>query len=198
MSLAGRPLHHLLRLLSFAAPFAVLMLTAAGPARKVTTRPMFKVEEHTAFYVVGLARRTNNAREMGGLGEIGKVWQEFMQKNLAAEITHKLDDDLLAVYTDYESNQTGDYTFLLGKRASDLRDLPAGLTGRYVPEGRYAVLVSEEGPVAQVVPRLWQRVWSLSPIALGGRRAFAADYEIYDQRAKNPQNAQVELHLGIQ
>ena len=143
-----------------------IMLMAMGPeTRKAMTKSETKIEEMPAFYVVGLARRTNNAREASGVGEIGKVWQEFIQKRLANTIPHKVDDSLLAVYTDY---------------------------------GRYATLTSDKGPIPEVVIRLWQRVWSMSPIVLGGRRAFEADYEIYDQRAKDPRDGQVELRLGLE
>lgn len=175
------------------------MLSALGaPTRKTVTRPLAKVEEHSGFYVVGLARRTNNARELAGQGEIAMVWQEFSDKHLSDKITHTLGDDLLAVYTDYEGDQNGDYTFLVGKKVSDLSDLPAGLTGRHVPSGRYAMLTTQRGPLSLVVPKLWQRIWTMSPFALGGKRAFEADYELYDQRARDPNNAQVDIYVGLQ
>lgn len=198
MSLVAKPPRIACLMLVLLAPAGGL-LDAVGPAtRRIPPKPLLKVEEHHAFYVAGLARRTNNAREMAGVGEIAKLWQEFQQKHVENEIARKLDNDLLAVYTDYESDQHGDYTYLLGKRVPDLRDLPAGLTGRYVPAGRYAELVSEKGPVTEVVPKMWQRIWSMRPLEMGGRRAFEADYELYDERAKDPRDAQVDLFIGLQ
>jgi predicted transcriptional regulator YdeE len=180
-------------------PAGVMMLSAAGPpSRKPLPRPLAKVEEHSGFYVIGLARRTNNARELAGQGEIAKVWQEFSDKHLADKITHALGDDLFAVYTDYEGDQNGDYTFLLGKKVSGLSELSAGLTGRHVPSGRYAMLTSQRGPLSEVVPKLWQRIWAMPPLGLGGKRAFEADYELYDQRAKDPNNAQVDIYVSLQ
>ena len=32
---------------------------------------------------------------------------------------------------------------------------------------------------------------------LGGIRAFKTDYEIYDQRAANPDNAQIDVYVGL-
>jgi predicted transcriptional regulator YdeE len=37
----------------------------------------------------------------------------------------------------------------------------------------------------------------MSPGQLGGKRAFITDYEIYDQRTANSQDAQVEIHIGL-
>jgi predicted transcriptional regulator YdeE len=41
-----------------------------------------------------------------------------MQENLAAQIPDKTDSSILAVYTDYASDQDGEYTFVIGARAA--------------------------------------------------------------------------------
>jgi predicted transcriptional regulator YdeE len=37
----------------------------------------------------------------------------------------------------------------------------------------------------------------MSPGELGGKRAFVTDYEIYDKRTEDSQDAQVEIHIGL-
>jgi len=37
----------------------------------------------------------------------------------------------------------------------------------------------------------------MSREVLGGERAYKADYEVYDQRATDPQNAQLEIRVGL-
>jgi predicted transcriptional regulator YdeE len=37
----------------------------------------------------------------------------------------------------------------------------------------------------------------MSTDELGGRRAFKTDFEIYDQRAADPENAQVDVYIGL-
>jgi predicted transcriptional regulator YdeE len=155
------------------------------------------IEQKSGFYVVGLSTRTQNAAEMNGKGKIGEVWQRFLGQNLAAKIPNKLGVDLIAIYADYETDHTGYYTYLLGVPVSSTEHLPPGLTLKHVPAGRYAVLRSNRGVIKQVVPELWQRIWALSPSQLGGSRAFQVDYEIYDQRAADPENAQIEVHVGL-
>jgi len=48
-----------------------------------------------------------------------------------------------------------------------------------------------------VVPETWSRIWAVPKSAPGGNRAYQADFEVYDQRAADPQNAQVHIYVGI-
>jgi predicted transcriptional regulator YdeE len=155
------------------------------------------IQQHPGFYVVGLSARTNNAHEMSGNGKIGTVWQSFLQPSLIAKIPNKIGVDPVAVYTDYETDHTGHYTYLLGLPITSAEFVPASLTVKHVPAGRYAVFTSGKGPVTRVVPEIWQRIWSLSPKELGGERAFQSDFEIYDQRTADPENAQIDVYVGL-
>jgi predicted transcriptional regulator YdeE len=155
------------------------------------------IQQHGGFYIAGLAARTNNAREMSGRGKIGHLWREFLQPNMAAKIPNKVGVDLFAVYSDYESDHTGHYTYLVGIPVVSTEAVPPNLTIKHVPAGRYAVFTSERGPLQIVVPELWRRIWTMSIAELGGLRSFKADYEVYDQRAANPENAQIDLYIGL-
>jgi predicted transcriptional regulator YdeE len=155
------------------------------------------IQQHTGFYIAGLTARTNNAQEMSGRGKIGHLWREFLQPNLAAKIPNKVGVDLVAVYTDYETDHTGHYTYLIGLPILSADSLPANLTVKHVPPGRYAVFTSQRGPLQTIGPELWQRIWAMSPEELGGERAFRTDFEIYDQRAANPDNAQIDVYIGL-
>jgi predicted transcriptional regulator YdeE len=67
-----------------------------------------------------------------------------------------------------------------------------------VPSGKFSLITSAKGAVAQVVPQAWQRVYSLdNKKQLGGARAYQADFELYDQRAQNPRDSQVDLYIGL-
>lgn len=68
------------------------------------------------FTVVGIEARTDNAREMAGGGIIAKQWGRFMGENLLAQIPNRTDGAILAVYSDYESDKDGEYSFMIGAR----------------------------------------------------------------------------------
>jgi predicted transcriptional regulator YdeE len=57
------------------------------------------------------------------------------------------------------------------------------------------VLTTEKGSLPNVIPGAWAKVFELEA---GGtlHRAYNTDFELYDQRALNPQDAQADLYLG--
>ncbi len=148
--------------------------------------------DEAGFVVIGVAARTSNAREMTAEGIIGKQWGRFLQENLLGQIPNKMDSAIVAVYTDYAGDQEGEYTFVIGARVRAGAAAPAGMVATTVPPGRYAMFVSERGPVGEVVMKTWQRAWTA-----GVERAYRADYEVYDERAVDPGNAVVEVRVGV-
>jgi predicted transcriptional regulator YdeE len=168
---------------------------AAAPRKEPIMNP--KIANESGFTVIGIEARTSNAKEMTPEGTIGKQWARFMTENLSTQIPNKSDAAILAVYTDYASEKDGEYAFILGARVTSPTQVPKGMIARKVQPGRYAIFTSEKGLVAKVVSETWQRIWSIPKSAPGGNRAYRTDYEVYDERAANPENAQVEVHIGV-
>jgi predicted transcriptional regulator YdeE len=154
--------------------------------------------EAPGFTLLGIAERTNNANEMSGSGVIGAMWQRVISERIPEKIPNRADKNIIAMYTDYASDAQGDYTFLVGAKVSVASAaIPEGMSEKQVPAMRYAVFTSEKGPVWEVVPKVWQRIWSTPASELGGERAYIADFELYDERATDPKNAVVEVWVGI-
>jgi predicted transcriptional regulator YdeE len=156
-----------------------------------------KIVEEPGFTMIGIAARTSNAKEMAGEGVIGKQWDRFMKDGLLGKIPNRADSNILALYTDYENDASGAYTFIIGAKVSSGDNVPSGMVVEKVPAGKYAIFTSERGPVRKVVPETWARIWSLTKSEPGGDRAYRADFELYDHRAADPQNAQIEVYVGI-
>jgi predicted transcriptional regulator YdeE len=170
-------------------------LAQTVPANDSGVNP--KVVGEAGFTVIGIAERTTNVKEMTSDGVIGKQWARFMQDNLLAEIPNRSEGSIVAVMTDYASDKDGEYTHLIGARVTSAAEVPPGMVAKKVPAGRYAIFTSEKGPVVKVVVGTWQRIWSTPKASPGGDRAYQADYEVYDQRAADPEDAQVDIHIGI-
>lgn len=179
------------------AALALISTSLIIAAQTKTSEANPKMENQEAFTVVGIAVRTNNAKEAGPDGIIGKQWGRFFGEGVAAKIPNRADENIVAVYTDYASDVNGDYTFLIGARVTNAESLPEGLVAKTVPAGRYAVFTSERGPVQKVVVDTWKKVWATPKRELGGDRAYKTDFELYGQRAQNPADAVMEIHIGI-
>jgi predicted transcriptional regulator YdeE len=176
---------------------APLLAMAAALESQNPAATVSKTQLEESFYVAGWLVRTNNADEAAGRGKIGDLWQRLYKENLGAQIPDRADAALTVVYSDYAGDEKGDYNYLLGARVTSIAHLPAGMTYRKVESGRYAVLTTGIGAMPGVLQDAWRRIWVMPPAELGGRRAFRTDYEIYDKRSANPQQAQIEIHIGL-
>jgi predicted transcriptional regulator YdeE len=157
-----------------------------------------RIVDQPEFTIVGIKVRTNNAKETAGEGVIAKHWERFFKDGILDKIPHKTDANIYAVYTNYASDRNGDYDLVLGAKVKDASAVPAGMTAVTVSGGKYAVLSSAKGPVGKVVSELWQEIWRLEDQSqLGGTRAYQTDFEVYDERSRDPQNSQVDISIGL-
>ena len=149
------------------------------------------------FTIVGLRARTNNEAETGPSGKIGPLWNQLLSKHLADSIPDRVDDKIVAVLTDYASDEKGDYTYMLGVRVRNADHVPEGMAACSVPAANYAVVISDDGPPSRVVPDAWKRIWSMSAQELGGRRAFRTDFEEYDEAALSRPSLRARIYLSL-
>jgi predicted transcriptional regulator YdeE len=170
-----------------------VLVSASQAAKDAPLKPIYE----DSFYVAGYEIRTNNAREMSGQGEIGKLWQRVTQGNLVAQIPNRTDSALIVVYSGYASDEKGDFNYLLGARVPSVDKLPAGMTYRKLVPGPYAVFVTDRGPLVNVLQAEWKKIWAMPPEQMSGKRAFLTDYEVYDQRSADQSHAQIEIHIGL-
>ena len=190
-----------MNLSGFACVLGILLPLAGGvplqgPAGVQTAPALVKAGAETSFTVIGVSVRTNNQKEMSGNGEIPALWQRLMQQGLLDQIPSRAPGGPIAVYSDYAKDEKSDYTYTVGARVTSADKVPDGFVVITVPAGRYAVVKTDQGPLPEVMSRVWQRIWALSPAELGGTRAFKVDYELYPE-TMDPQDAQVEIHLGL-
>lgn len=146
------------------------------------------VIEGPALTLVAVQARIEPDRAME---QIGALWGRFMAEGLLRRIPDRPDDHtIVAAYTDYESDHTGEYTLLLGAPTRDTAEPPDGMVRRTFAAQTYA-RIQATGPIPQVVQQTWQSVYT-SPLP----RAFTADFERYDVRNMG-EHAQLELHLAL-
>lgn len=137
------------------------------------------------FSLTGIEARTTNAAEMSGHGIIPALWGRYVTEFPPAA-------SIYVVYTDYESDEHGPYTYFIGSKTPRAASAPGGVVTRQVPGGNYQVYTSERGPLPTVVPQVWQRIWSEAK-----GRAYKADFELYDARAANQLDGLVDVYVGL-
>jgi predicted transcriptional regulator YdeE len=155
-----------------------------------------KPAEQTAFDVIGIEVRTNNAQEATSGGAIPQQWQRLYMQGVLDQIPGRLDQSVVAVYTKYASDWNGDYNYILGARVKPGTKAPAGMVAVSVPAGKYVEFTSARGPAPQVVPNLWKEVWGYFQEPGNPARAYNADFEVYDDMS-NPNSIQMKAFIGV-
>lgn len=180
---------------------ALVMVAAiafgSGGSVSSQTHPNAKIVTVDGFDVIGIECRTNNASEASGKGCIGQHWQRLMSEGLLRKIPDCADNNIVAVYTNYASDKDGDYTYILGAKVKPGTIAPPGMVKTNVKAGRFAVFTSDKGPAQQVVPANWKRIWELPKSQPGGDRLFESDFEVYDERAADPKNSEMDIFIRV-
>lgn len=143
-----------------------------------------------AFNILGISIRTSNQNYQAA-NDIQNLWAEFQKSKIAENTQGKVDNNIYAVYTDYEGDHTKPYTVLIGCRVENLNTIPKGQLGRQFKKANY-LKFSPEGQLPDAVIEQWVKIWN-SDI----ERAFTADLEIYSQKSKNPEDVTVDILIAI-
>ncbi|USB33084.1 GyrI-like domain-containing protein [Paenibacillus sp. YPG26] len=147
--------------------------------------------------LAGITCRTTNSQEAGPNGQIPGLWEAYFKEAIADRIHTEQPHLIYALYTDYESDASGAYTLLIGHElnGSEAADL-SGLEVAVVPASKYKVFTTNRGPVYEVVAEAWGRIWSYFRDA-EEQRAYTGDYELYDARNMNPEDAVVQIYIAV-
>ena len=149
----------------------------------------FTLRKLPARTVVGIASRTSNAE---AAGVIPGCWQEFLLKKGPERITHRVNPPVMyAVYSDYEKDWTGMYSYLLGCGVTRADTVPEGMEVRHIPAQTYAVFTAK-GKMPDEIVGVWANVWS-SDLP----RTYTYDFELYDHRFARPQKKEAEVYVAV-
>ena len=143
------------------------------------------------FSVIGISARTTNENGQAGQ-DIPTLWDKFTSEGILEKIPNKIDNSIYCIYTEYEKDHTKPYTTILGCKVSDLQTVPEGMVGKTFDEANYTKIVAK-GKISQgMVFNEWRKIWNSYL-----DRTFTADFEVYDEKAQNPENAEVDIFIAI-
>lgn len=141
-----------------------------------------------ALHVVGVALRTHNGE---AFQTIPPHWGRFARAGLAACLSHRLSDDVYAVYTHFQNagvDNGGWYTLVIGHAVPGDSPAPApeGLTHVVAPASQRAVFELAQGR-PDLVGAEWQQIWQRTDL----QKTTLADYERYQP------DGRISIHIGV-
>lgn len=143
------------------------------------------------FKIIGIKIRTTNENGQSA-NDIGKLWEKFMSENIGDKIPNKIDASIFSIYTNYEEDHTKPYDTILGCKVSSLDEIPNGMIGQEFEKGNYAKYISKSNLSEGSVYGTWTEIWNQDL-----DRTYAADFEIYGEKAQDLTNAEVEIFVAI-
>jgi len=151
----------------------------------------FTVKKMPGKIVMGVQRRTSNA-DGRSIKDIPACWQDYLSQNMASKIPHRAKTPaMFAVYSDYESDWTGEYAYLIGSEVTKAETIPAGLAVVRIPAQTYVVFTAA-GLMPDAILGVWVLVWGTKL-----PRAYTFDFEQYDARFTRPENKEAEVYIAV-
>lgn len=144
-----------------------------------------------SFSITGISVRTTNENGQAG-NDIPALWNRFISEGIAEKIPDKTDHSIYCMYTDYEKDHTKPYTTILGCKVANLESIPAGMIGKTIDEANYSLHTAKGNLLQGAVFNEWTNIWNSSL-----QRTFTADFEVYGEKAQDPENAAVDIFIAV-
>lgn len=148
-----------------------------------------KREHQKKKFFIGLELRTNN-EECAFTMPAHK--EKFFRENIAAKIPGKINNNIYALYTDYEGDYTKPYSWILGCEVESLDEVPEGLVGKVIPASEYAVYTTQ-GKFPEGLIAAWQAIWKAQ-----FKRLYTSDFELYSADFDPEHNPQVKVYIAVE
>lgn len=144
------------------------------------------------FKLIGLKLKGKTKNENGrSEKDCGELWQHFEMNKVAELVPNKTSDAVYAVYYDYESDENGLFSYFIGCPVAPETPAPGNLDELIIPEQNYH-RETAKGRMTGCISETWTRIWNADI-----NRKFGFDFEIYDDRSYDWENAEIDIYLSV-
>ena len=134
--------------------------------------------------IAGYSIRTTNHGNQAVVA-IGRMWQEFFEKNLIESIENRISQTVIGLYTEYEGDYTKPYTFVCGCEVSSKKETKTIYEGEYAKFTVYGDSKTAVGPI-------WQYVWQSDL-----DRNYRSDFEEYHFDFNEEGHQTIDVYIGL-
>jgi predicted transcriptional regulator YdeE len=117
----------------------------------------------------------------------------FFAEQIGAKIPEKVSEEIYSIYTDYESDYTGEYTCLIGYQVDSISNVVEGLVAREFAGGRYRKFEAK-GKMPEAVVQTWQEIWAKDAEL---QRKYTADFEVYSSKSQQGDHSIVDIFIAV-
>ncbi|MCM3240114.1 effector binding domain-containing protein [Heyndrickxia oleronia] len=156
-----------------------------------------KIVLKDGFTFMGINTRTMNAIEVTPEGVIPSMWEKYYTGEIAAQIPNQVNPQhTIALYSNYESDVSSEYDFSIGTEVEEPNQSSNDFVIKTIPASNYAVFTTNQGKFTEIVPMAWIDIWKWFETS-GVERTYTGDFELYDERCVDPDQAVVDIYIAI-
>ena len=155
--------------------------------------------EHTiiskrSFPVIGVELKTTTHDGMNYV-EITQFWEKVLKEGQIDNIPDKkLKNTVLGICMDFEPS--GRFSYIIGSEVTSTENTPNNMVCRTIPASKYAVFTARgkiPGSIQDTFKYIYQEWLPNSNL----QRANSAEFELYDERCEDAENAEVDIYIPI-
>lgn len=149
--------------------------------------------QRNKFKLVGLKLKEKTTNENNkSAKDCGELWQKFEKEKIFEQIPNKISDEVFAVYFDYEKDETKPFSYFIGCKVDENTKVPTHLNTLNIPSQNY-VKFTAKGKMTACISDTWKSIWKTDI-----KRKFGFDFEVYDERSKDWNNAEIDIFISIE
>lgn len=153
---------------------------------------MESLVEIKTIKLVGLSLQTKTSNDHGQSAiDCKALWELFVNNKYAERINSKTSEDIIGVYYDYEADSSKPFSYFVGCSVHDDEQIPGGCSTLVIPAGKY-LKINAKGKMPDCVVNAWKKIWTMDI-----RRSYQIDFEVYDERSRDWNDAEVDLYLSV-
>lgn len=146
--------------------------------------------DETHLIGIALPHKTTNLNGQSNK-DCGALWQKFESEKIFEKIPGKLDNEVIAVYHEYDGDHMKPFAYFIGCRVKEDQEVPDELSKLIIPKGSYNKHVAK-GKMPECIGQAWAEIWQSET-----NRSFTADFEVYGQKSYDWNNAEVNIFLSV-
>lgn len=151
-----------------------------------------EVKQLNTIYMIGLTMRAAESNQDSlSRQDYGQLWQTFEASEFYDKIPNKTGNEILAVYHSYDEEFVGSFKYFVGCKVIQGTEAPEGMERFEIPAGNYAKFMVH-GEIPDCTASAWRTIGDVDL-----NRAFIVDFEVYDERSANRDNAVIDIYLSV-
>ena len=149
-------------------------------------------ERKDKFKLVGLQLKGKTTNQNNQSSEdCGNLWQKFETEKIFDRIPEKLSNVIYAVYFDYEKDETNPFSYFIGCKVANDAEAPQELSELKIPTQKYLKFTAK-GVMTGCITDTWKKIWDSDL-----NRKFGFDFEVYDERSQDWNDAEVDVFISV-